>query len=93
MDNATKIPEFPRFSQLHLVRDLMLQGSTLRVNLWPQASRNSPKQLRASKKDLNWPYRASKHLETFLLKSFPLRMFPFVFEINEDTIYKDKYCG
>ena len=27
-----------------------VQGSTLRVNLWPQASKNSPKQLRASKK-------------------------------------------
>ena len=26
------------------------QGSTLRVNLWPQASKNSQKQLRASKK-------------------------------------------
>ena len=26
------------------------QGSTLRVNLWPQASKNSPKQLRANKK-------------------------------------------
>ena len=27
-----------------------IQGSTLRVTLWPQASKNSPKQLRASKK-------------------------------------------
>ena len=27
-----------------------IQGSTLRVNLWPQASKNSQKQLRASKK-------------------------------------------
>ena len=69
-----------------------LQGSTLRVNLWPQASKNSPKQLRASKKDLNWSYRPSKHLETFLLKSFPPRMFPNVFEMNEDKIYKDKCC-
>ena len=42
------------------------------------------------KKDLNWSYGASKHLETFLLKSFPLRI---VFEINEDKIYKDKCCG
>ena len=72
------------------------QGSTLRVNLWPhaaQASKNSQKQLRPVKKDLNWSYRASKHLETFLLKSFPLKMSPIVFEINEDTIYKDKCCG
>ena len=45
------------------------------------------------KKNLNWSYRASKHLETFLLKSFPLRMSPIVFEINEDIIYKDKCCG
>ena len=29
---------------------LVNQGSTLRVNLWPQASKNSQKQLRASKK-------------------------------------------
>ena len=65
----------------------------LRVILWPQASKNSPKQLRASKKDLNWSYRPSKHLETFLLKSFSLRMSPNVFEINEDKIYKDKCCG
>ena len=74
----------------------MLQGSTLRVNLWPQASKNSPKQLwgvRVSKKDLNWSYRPSKHLETFLFKSFPPRMSPNVFEINEDKIYKDKCCG
>ena len=28
------------------------QGSTLRVNLWPQASENSQKQFRASKKRL-----------------------------------------
>ena len=70
-----------------------MQGSTLRVNLWPQASKNSQKQLRASKKDLNWSYRASKHLETFLLKSFPPRMSPNVFEINEDKIYKDQCCG
>ena len=63
----------------------------LRVNLWPQASKNSPKQLRASKKDLNWSYRPSKHLETFLLKSSPPRMSPNVFEINEDKIYK--CCG
>ena len=27
-----------------------VQGSTLRVNLWPQASKNSQKQLWASKK-------------------------------------------
>ena len=40
------------------------------------------------KKDLNWSYRASKHLETFLLKSFPLRMSPIVFEINEDKSYR-----
>ena len=65
----------------------------LRVNLWPQASKYSQKQLRASKKDLNWSYRASKHLETSALKSFPLRMSAIVFEINEDKIYKDKYFG
>ena len=38
-------------------------------------------------------YRASKHLETFSLKSFPLKMSPIVFEINEDKIYKDDCCG
>ena len=65
----------------------------LRVNLWPQASKNSQLQLRASKRDLNWSYRASKHLETFLLKSFPPGMSPNVFEINKDKIYKDKHCG
>ena len=73
--------------------DIKSQGSTLRVNLWPQASKNSPKQRRASKKDLNWSYRPSKNLETFLLKSFPPRMSPNVFEINEDKIYKYKCCG
>ena len=72
---------------------LGMQGSTLRVNLWPQASKKSPKQVWALKKYLNWSYRAGKHLETFLLKSFPLRMSPIVFEINEDKIYKDKCCG
>ena len=45
------------------------------------------------KKDLNWSYRPSKHLETFLLKGFPPRMSPNVFDINEDKIYKDKCCG
>ena len=45
------------------------------------------------KKDLNWSYRPNKHLETFLFKSFPPRMSPNVFEINEDKIYKDKCCG
>ena len=63
------------------------------MNLWPQASKNSPKQLWASKKDLNWSYRPSKLFETFLLKSFLSRMSPNVFEINEDKIYKDKCCG
>ena len=29
---------------------LSMQGSTLRVNLWPSASKNSKKQLRASRK-------------------------------------------
>ena len=70
-----------------------MQGSTLRVNLWPQASKNSPNSFGPVKKDLYWSYRASKYLETFLLKSFPLRMSPIVFEINEDKIYKDKCCG
>ena len=32
------------------ILEITCQGSTLRVNLWPQASKNSPKQLRASKK-------------------------------------------
>ena len=45
------------------------------------------------KKDLNWSYRVSKHFETFLLKSFPLRMSPIVFEINKEKIYKDKCFG
>ena len=40
------------------------------------------------KKDLNWPYRPSKHLETFLLKSFPPKMSPNIFAINEDKIIK-----
>ena len=39
-------------SLMLLVANLAItkQGSTLRVNLWPQASKNSQKQLRASKK-------------------------------------------
>ena len=78
---------------IYVYNGLPWQGSTLRVNLWPQASKNSPKQLRASKKDLYWSYRASKHLETFLLRGLPLRMSPIVFEINEDKIKKDKCCG
>ena len=42
------------------------------------------------KKNLNWSYRASKHFETFLLKtSFPSRISPNVFEINEDKINKE----
>ena len=32
-------------------------------------------------------------METFLLKSLPPGMSPNVFEINEDSIYKDKCCG
>ena len=71
----------------------MEQGSTLRVKLWPQASKNFQKQLWASKKNYNWSYRANKHCEILLLKSFHLRVSPIVFEINEDTIYKDKCCG
>ena len=45
------------------------------------------------KKDLNSSYRPSKHLETFLLKRFPPRMSPNVFERNEVKIYKDECCG
>ena len=68
------------------------QGSTLRVNLWPQASKNSQKQLWASKKR---PQLVLQGQQTFgdILVSFPLRMSPIVFEINEDKIYKDKCCG
>ena len=47
------------------------QGLALTVVQWPQASKKLPKWLRASKKDLYWSYRASKHLGTFLLTSFP----------------------
>ena len=36
------------------------------------------------KNNLNWSYRPSKDLETFLLKSFPPRVSPNIFEINED---------
>ena len=72
---------------------MLWQGSTLRVNIWPQASKNSQKKFWPVKKDLNWSYKVSKHLEVFLLKSFPLRMSQIVFEINEDKICKDKCCG
>ena len=43
------------------------QGLMLTVDRWPQASKNSRKWLWGSKKDLNWSYRTSKHLGTFLL--------------------------
>ena len=58
-----------------------------------QKLRNSKDKKKTGAGILNWSYRDSKHLETFLLKSFPLRMSPIVFEINEDKIYKDKCCG
>ena len=52
--------------------------------------KNSWKRLQASKKDLNWYYRVSKHLGRFLLASFSSRIFQYVFEINEDKIDKNK---
>ena len=65
------------------------QGSMLTVVLWPQASKDFPKWLRATKKDLNWSYMASKHLGTRVNK-FPLKNVPNVFETNEDEINKNK---
>ena len=56
----------------------------LTVNFWPQASKKSKKRLRASKIDLNLVLQGHKRLGTFLLTSLPSRMFPNVFEINED---------
>ena len=68
------------------------QGSTLRVNLIGPRPVQIPKNsFGPVKKDLNWSY--SKHLETFLLKSFLPKMSQNVFEINEDNIYKYKCCG
>ena len=71
-----------------------MQGSTLRVNLnGPRPVKIPKNSFGPVKKDFNWSYRPSKHLETFLLKSFPPRMSPNVFEINEVKMYKDKCCG
>ena len=64
-----------------------VQGSTPRPVKIPQNS------FGPVKKYVNWSYTACKHLETFSLKSFPLRMSPIVFEINEDKIHEDKCCG
>ena len=58
----------------------------LTVNRWPQASKNSQNVFGPVKKDLNWSNMAGKHLETFLLTSFPSKISPNVFEINEDKI-------
>ena len=69
------------------------QGSTLRVNLWPQASKNSPKQLRASKKRPQLVLQGQLTFGDILVKKFPPRMSQKFFEINEDKINKDKCCG
>ena len=71
----------------------MCQGSTLRVNLWPQASKNSPKQLRASKKKTQLVLQGQLTFGNILVKKFPLRKPQIVFEITEDKIYIDKCCG
>ena len=47
------------------------------------ASKNFQKQLRGSKKDFNWSYRASKYL------GFPLKNVPNAFEINEKEMNKN----
>ena len=41
----------PQIPDMYMVM-FYKHGSTLRVNLWPQASKNSQKQFRASKKRL-----------------------------------------
>ena len=74
--------------------EYIYQGLTLRVNLNSPRPVKIPKNcFRPVKKYLNWSYRPSKHLEIFLLKSFPPRICPNVFEINDNKIYKDKCCG
>ena len=49
LDHLIFVANVSKNIQVPLVKN-MWQGSTLRVNLWPQASKNSQKQLRASKK-------------------------------------------
>ena len=60
-----------------------MQGSTLTVVLWAQASKKYPKWLRASKKKTStgpiWPVN-------ILVNKCPLKSVPNVFEINEDEI-------
>ena len=46
------------------------QGSTLRVNLWPQASKNSQKQLRASKKIPQLVLQGQQTFGDILVKKF-----------------------
>ena len=50
IDTTCKGKEISRVAESGSEAQNLIQGSTLRVNLWPQASKNSPKQLRASKK-------------------------------------------
>ena len=58
------------------VKLLSQQGSTLRVNLWPQASKNSPKQLRASKKIPQLVLEAQYTFRDILVKMFPTKNVP-----------------
>ena len=57
------------------------------------AWKNFQKQLQVSKKKPHLAFRANKHLETFLLTSFPLRMSSNVFEINGDKISKNNVAS
>ena len=69
------------------------QDSTLTVVLYgPRQVKKFQNCLGPVKKDVNWSYRASKHLGTFLLTSYPSRMCQMLFEINEDEMNKNNKC-
>ena len=50
---------------------MIIQGSALRVNLWPQASKNSQKQLWASKKIPQLVLQGQLTFGDILAKKFP----------------------
>ena len=68
-----------------------LQGSKLTAD--PRPVRFPQNSFRPVQKDLNWSYRARKHLGTYLLTSFPSRMSANVYEIDEDKINQNKCFG
>ena len=66
------------------------QGLTLTVVLWPQASKNSQKLLRVSKKRLQLVLQGLQTFGGIFINKFPHKNIPDVFEINEDKINKNK---